>query len=107
MLMEREQRRAAKQQMVELMQAGLPWQEATSTAGVQISRSTASRWLREARMPSETAWPAGRHGHPAKVLPPVLHWLESRPQATSLVASSQLPRELQGPVGARIRISPR
>src|SRR5438270_1315855 len=105
MLMEREQRRAAKQQMVELMQAGLPWQEATSTAGVQISRSTAYRWLREARMPSETAWPDGRHGHPAKVLPPVLHWLESRLQATSLVASSQLQRELQEQLGVLISIS--
>ena len=47
----------------------------------------------------------GRQGHPAKVLPSVLHWLESRCQATSLVPSSQLQRELQEQLGVLISIS--
>ncbi len=103
--MDQEQRRAAKQQMLELMEAGVSWQEAATTAGVQTSRATAYRWRQEARTRGEAALQDGRHGHPAKVLPPVLHWLESRCQATSLVASSQLQKELQEQLGVRISIS--
>ncbi len=103
--MEPEQRRAAKQQMLELMEAGISWQEAATTAGVQTSRPTAYRWKQEARTRGEAALQDGRHGHPAKVLPPLLHWLESRCRATSLVASSQLQKELQEQLGVRISIS--
>ena len=103
--MEHKQRRAAKEQMLELMEAGVSWQEAAATAGVQTSRATAYRWRQEARTRGEAALQDGRHGHPAKVLPPVLHWLELRCQATSLVASSQLQKELQEQLGVRISIS--
>ncbi len=92
--MEQEQRQAAKRQMRELMQAGHPWQAAATAASIQVSRSTAYRWQQEARTRRETALQDGRHGHPAKVLPPVLHWLELRCQVTSLVASCDLPNVL-------------
>src|SRR5450755_2424678 len=103
--MEPEQRRAAKKQMIELMEAGVCWQEAAATAGVQTSRATAYRWRQEARTPGEAALQDGRHGHPAKVLPPLLSWLESRCQATSQLASSQVRRELQEQLGVRLSIS--
>ena len=103
--MEAEQRRAAKQQMVELMEAGVPWQEAARTSGVQTSRATAYRWKQEVRIRGEAALQDGRHGHPAKVLPAVLNWLESRCQTTSLVASSHLQKELQEQLGVRLSIS--
>ncbi len=103
--MEQEQRRAAKQQMLELMEAGVSWQEAATSAGVQTSRATAYRWRKEVRTRGEAALQDGRHGHPAKVLPPVLHWLEVRCQATSLVASSHLQGELQEQLGVRLSIS--
>lgn len=103
--MEREQRRVAKQQVLELMEAGVSWQEAATTAGTHISRSTAYRWKQEARTRGEAALQDGRHGHPAKVLPAVLNWLESRCQTTSLVASSHLQKELQEQLGVRISIS--
>ena len=103
--MEPEQRRAAKQQMLELMEAGVSWQEAAMTAGIQTSRATAYRWKQEVRTRGEAALQDGRHGHPAKVLPRVLHWLESRCQATSLVASSHLQKELQEQLGVQISIS--
>ncbi|EFH82181.1 helix-turn-helix domain-containing protein [Ktedonobacter racemifer] len=103
--MEQAQRRAAKEQMLELMQAGVSWREAAATAGVQTSRATAYRWKQEARIRGEAALQDGRHGHPAKVLPPVLNWLELRCQATSLVASSQLQKELQEQRGVQISIS--
>ena len=103
--MEQEQRQAAKRQMLEFMQAGQPWQTAATAAGIQVSRSTAYRWQQEVRTRGEAALHDGRHGHPAKVLPPVLHWLESRLQATSLVPSSQVQRELQEQLGVRISVS--
>jgi transposase len=103
--MEREQRRAARQQMLELMETGLSWQEAAATAGVQTSRATAYRWKQEARIRGEAALHDGRHGHPAKVLPAVLHWLESRCQETALIASSHLQKELQEQLGVQISIS--
>ena len=53
--MEPEQRRAAKQQMLELMETGISWQEAAKSAGVQTSRATAYRWKQEARTRGEAA----------------------------------------------------
>ena len=103
--MEPEQRRGAKQQTCELMEAGVPWQEAATAAGVQISRTTAYRWAQEVRTRGEAALQDGRHGHPAKVLPPVLRWLESRCQSTPLVASSQVQKELQEQLEVQISIS--
>ncbi len=103
--MEQEQRQAAKRQMLALMQAGQPWQAATAAVGIQVSRSTAYRWQQQVRMRGEAALQEERHGHPAKVLPSVLHWLESRCQATSQVPSSHLQRELQEQLGVRISIS--
>ncbi len=103
--MEQEPRQAAKRQMLELMQAGQPWQAAAAAAGVQVSRSTAYRWLQEVRTRGEAALQDGRHGHTAKVLPPVLHWLESRCQGAPQIPSSQLQRELQEQLGVLISIS--
>lgn len=103
--MEQEQRQAAKRQMLECMQAGQSWQAASAAVGLQVSRSTSSWWQHEVRMRGEAALHDGRQGHPAKVLPRVLHWLEARLQATSQVPSSQLQRELQEQLDVRISIS--
>jgi transposase len=103
--MEQEHRQAAKRQMLALLQAGQPWHTAAAAAGIQVSRSTAYRWQQEVRTRGAAALHDGRQGHPAKVLPRVLHWLESRLQATSLVPSSHLQRELQEQLGVRISIS--
>src|SRR5258708_37412319 len=88
--------------MVELMQAGQPWQVAAAATGVQVSRSTAYRWLQEVRTRGEAALQDGRHGHPAKLRPPVLHWLESRCQQAPQAPSSELQRELQEQLGVLI-----
>ena len=103
--MGQEQRSVAKRQMLEFMQAGQSWQEAATTAGVQTSRSTAYRWLSDFRTRGEAALQDGRQGHPAKVLAPVLDWLESKCQVRALVPSSQLQRELQEELGVFISIS--
>ena len=75
--MEAEQRRAAKEQMVALMQAGHRWQEAAAQAGIPISRSTAYRLLRQVRSRGKAAFEDGRHGHPAKLRTDERAWLET------------------------------
>ena len=90
--------------MLALMQAGQPWQVAAAAAGIQVSRSTDYRWQQEVRTRGEAAMEDGRHGHTAKVLPPVLHWLESRCQGALQIPSSQLQRELQEQLGVLISI---
>jgi len=75
--MEAEQRRAAKEQMVALMQAGHRWQEAAAQAGIPISRSTAYRLLRQVRRRGKAAFEDGRHGHPAKLRTAERDWLET------------------------------
>ena len=49
--MEEEHNRAAKGQLVSLMQAGHSWQEAATMAGIQISRSAAYRHLAKSTYP--------------------------------------------------------
>ena len=75
--MEAEQRRAAKEQMIALMQTGHRWQEAVAKAGLQVSRSTAYRLLRQVRSRGEAAFEDGRHGHPAKLRTDERAWLEA------------------------------
>src|SRR5260370_13073723 len=75
--MEAEQRRAAKEQMIALMQAGHGWQEASAQAGIQVIRSTAYRLLRQVRTPGKVAFQVGRHRHPAKLRTNEPAWLET------------------------------
>lgn len=72
-----EERVAAKRQLIALMQAGHPWQEAAARAGLQIGRSAAYQLLRNVRLRGEAALQDGRHGHPAKLRPPVREFLET------------------------------
>ena len=75
--MQEEQRRVAKGQLTALMQAGHPWHEAAAMAGVQIGRSAAYQLLRNVRLRGNVALQDGRHGHPAKLRPPVREFLET------------------------------
>src|SRR5260221_4599074 len=75
--MEAEQRRAAKEQMMALMQTGHGGQEAGAEAGLQVSRSTAYRLLRQVRSRGKAAFEDGRHGHPAKLRTDERAWLET------------------------------
>jgi len=75
--MQEEQRRVAKGQLTALMQAGHPWHEAAAMAGVQIGRSAAYQLLRNVRLRGNAALQDGRHGHPAKLRPPVREFLET------------------------------
>ena len=73
--MEREQRREYRLRLVEGMRCGVPWQQATSEAGMTTCRATAYNLLRLVRTRGEEALEDGRHGHPYKLTAPVQEWL--------------------------------
>jgi len=103
--MEKEQKQAAKVQMMELMQTGHHWQEAATQAGVKTSRSTAYRWWQAYRSQGEKALQDGRHGHPAKAREPVLAWLESTEGQAPQASSRQVQAQLEEQFGFRISIT--
>ena len=103
--MEKEQHRAAKGQLVALMQAGHSWQEAASLANIQISRSAAYRLVQKVRTQGETGLQDGRHGHPAKLREPVLDFLKDSCQAAPDTPSHALQRSVEEYFGIRVSVS--
>ncbi len=103
--MDNEQRRKAKRQVIDLMQAGRSWQEAATEASVQISRSTAYRWFQQFRAQGEAALHDGRHGHIAKVHQPIQEWLEARCRQEPSLPSSSLQKELHAHFGVLVSIT--
>jgi transposase len=103
--MDNDQRRKAKKQVIDLMQAGLTWQEASTLAEVQISRSTAYRWFHQFRTQGEATLHDGRHGHPSKAREPVLHWLEFRCSQAPQTKSSTIQKELLEQFGLVVSIT--
>jgi transposase len=99
--MEEDQDRAAKGQMVALMQAGCSWREAARQAGIQTSHSAAYRLLQKVRAQGEAGLQDGRHGHPYKVRPPVRQWLEDRYQADADTPSHVVQQALLERFGIR------
>jgi transposase len=102
--MEDETRTAAKLQLVALMQTGRSWQEAAAQAGVQVSRSTAYRWLQRVRAAGEASLTDGRHGHPAKLRPPVREFLEMTSHESPRRSSREIQALLQERFGVVISI---
>jgi transposase len=76
MCMEASDLYTARVQVVEAMEQGLSWQEATQRAGLQISQSTAYRLRQRMRKAGEQALREGRHGHPIKLRGEVRKFLE-------------------------------
>jgi len=103
--MEEEHNRAAKGQLIALMQAGHSWQEAATMAGVQISRSAADRLLQKVRAQGEAGLQDGRHGHPAKLREPVQQWLKDYCQAAPGTPSHIVQQALADRFGIMVSIS--
>ncbi len=103
--MEEERQRAAKGPMIALMQAGHSWQEASTMAGIQISRSAAYRLLQKVRTQGEEGLQDGRHGHPAKLREPVQQWLKDYCQAAPSTPSHVVQQALANRFGIVVSIS--
>ncbi len=71
----REERRAAKAQLVAGMNAGLSWKEAAAAVGITTSEATAHRLRRRVRWEGATALDDHRHGSAYKLPPAVRQWL--------------------------------
>ena len=102
--MQEEQRRVAKGQLTALMQAGHPWHEAAAMAGVHIGRSAAYQLLHNVRMRGDAALQDGRHGHPAKLCPPVREFLENTCREVPSTPSHVMQAALQERFGILVSI---
>jgi transposase len=85
---------AARVQVVEAMEQGLPWHEAAKRAGLEISQSTAYRLRQRMRQGGEQALREGRHGHPVKLRGEVRHWLEQICQQAPHTPSREIQTQL-------------
>jgi transposase len=102
--MEKEHRRLAKGQMIELMQAGHSWQAATARAGISLCRAAAYRLLSEVRTRGEAALQDGRHGHAAKLCPPVRAFVETMCREAPHTPSREVQAALQERFGIHMSI---
>jgi transposase len=84
----------ARVQVVEAMEQGLPWHEATKRAGLEISQSTAYRLRQRMRQGGEQALREGRHGHPIKLRGEVRQWLEQTCQQAPHTPSHEIQTQL-------------
>jgi transposase len=67
---------AARVQVAQAMEQGLPWYEAAKRARLEISQSTAYRLRQRMRQGGEQALREGRQGHPSKLRGEVRQWLD-------------------------------
>ncbi|HYU72246.1 MAG TPA: helix-turn-helix domain-containing protein, partial [Ktedonobacteraceae bacterium] len=99
-----ETRNASKRHLVALMQTGHSWQEAAAQAGIQVSRSTAYRWLQRVKAAGEASLTDGRHGHPTKVRGPVHEFLETTCRQVPQHSSREIQAKLTERFGVVISI---
>lgn len=102
--MDKEQRQAARRQMVMFMQTGHGWQEAARLSGVQVGRSTAYRLLQAFRVRGEAAFQEGRHGHPAKLRAPVRDVLTETCREIPSIPSRLVQATLNARFGVQVSI---
>jgi transposase len=91
----RDERRAAKAQLVAGMNAGLSWRAAAAAAGISTSEATAFRLRRRVQQAGPDALDDHRHGSPYKLPPAVRHWLVAYCQAHPHTPSHRLQRTLR------------
>jgi transposase len=104
-LMEKAQLHAARVQMVEMMEQGVPWHEAAKRASLLISRSTATRLRQRMREAGEQALREGRHGHPAKLRGEARQWLEETCRQTPHAPSHEIQSQLAQQFSLTISVS--
>ena len=103
--MDKEQRRAAKAQLVAGMQTGQSWPTAAEQAGLQISQSNAYRLWGAFRQCGETALQDGRHGHPIKLRGEARTFLEDSCREAPSTPSSTIQAALRERFDLRMSIS--
>src|SRR5437588_6716078 len=91
----REQRQAAKRQIIEHIKKGASVREARTAAAVAMHRTTVYRLLRRTQTEGQAAFSDGRHGHPVKLRGEVRTFLIDFCRASPSVSSPALQTALQ------------
>jgi transposase len=95
----------ARVQVVEAMEQGLPWHEATKRAGLEISQSTAYRLRQRMREAGEQALREGRHGHPIKLRGEARKFLEETCRQAPYTPSHEIQTQLAQNFSLRVSVS--
>jgi transposase len=95
----------ARIQVVEAMEQGLPWHEATKRAGLQISQSTAYRLRQRMREAGEQTLREGRHGHPIKLRGEARKFLEETCRQAPYTPSHEIQTQLAQNFSLQVSVS--
>ncbi len=93
---------AARQRYLEARAAGHAWQQAVTLAGLPVKRTAAYALEARFRLHGAAVLPAGRHGHPYKLVGPALLTLEALCRAHPDWPSAQIQQELVAQAGCAV-----
>jgi transposase len=105
MNMERNQRQAAREQLITAMLEGRTFQEVSKGSDVPLKRAMAYRLLHAVRTQGESALQDGRHGHPVKLRGAARTFLEEYCRQAPSTPSSVIQTLLQERFGLSISTS--
>jgi len=91
-----------KRQAMQLMDAGVSWQEANEQSGLNYSRTGIQRLYREWCQHGDAALIDNRHGHSYKATAEVREWMEERCTKDSEIHASQLTVEMEARFGVEL-----
>ncbi len=101
----REQRQAAKREMIQQIEQGVSVQQARSQSPVPMHRATVYRLLKRVRAEGETGYSDARHGHPIKLRGEVRSFLIETCQAIPSISSLVVQRAIEERFGLSISTS--
>jgi len=102
---ERNQRQAAREQLITTMLEGRTFEEASKESDAPLKRAMAYRLLRAVRTQGEIALQDGRHGHPVKLRGAARTFLEDYCRQTPATPSPAIQTLLQERFGLSISTS--
>lgn len=103
--MDKQEKQRAKQALVEGMQAGRGWKNASEQAGIQTRRTTAYGWWKKYREEGESGLQDGRQGHVGKMREPIVRWLEMVCRQEPSISSKKIQVMLQEQFSLRVSIT--
>ena len=104
-ILERNQRQLAREQLVTAMLEGQSWQQVSVGSSLPLKRAMAYRLLHAVRTQGEVALQDGRHGHPVKLRGAARTFLEEYCRQIPSTPSSAIQTLLQERFGLSISTS--
>jgi transposase len=99
---QREELLKRKRRAMELMDTGMPWQEASERSGLNYSRRGIQQLYQRWREHGDEALIDNRHGHPYKATSEVQDWMSERCTENSEARSPQLASEIEAQFGVEL-----